>query len=72
MFTNMYMSSLVLLEEGVCHEPVHFLGKTLLAFALLHFVLHGQIFLLLQVCSYFGINRYTQNDSSLMNVIFGW
>ena len=29
--------------------PVHSLGKTLLAFALLHFVLQGQICLLLQV-----------------------
>ena len=40
-------SSLVLLEEGIW--PVHSLGKTLLAFALLHFVLQGQIRLLLQV-----------------------
>ena len=29
--------------------PVHSLGKTLLAFALLHLVLQGQTFLLLQV-----------------------
>ena len=29
--------------------PVHSLGKTLLAFALLHFVLHGQTCLLVQV-----------------------
>ena len=33
------------LEEGVCYD----LGKALLAFALLHFVLQGQICLLLQV-----------------------
>ena len=38
-------SSLVLLEEGVCYS----LGKSLLAFALLHSVLQGQICLLLQV-----------------------
>ena len=41
-------SSLVLLKEGVCW-PVHFLGKTLLVFALLHSVFQGQICLLLQV-----------------------
>ena len=41
-------SSLVLLEEGVCW-PVCSLGKTLLAFALLHSVLQDQICLLLQV-----------------------
>ena len=40
-------SSHVLLEEGVW--PVHSLGKTLLAFALLHSVFQSQIFLLLQV-----------------------
>ena len=42
-------SSLVLLEEGFLLWPVHSLGKTLLAFALLHSVLQGQIWLLLQV-----------------------
>ena len=41
-------SSLVLLEEGVCCDEC-FLGKTLLAFALLHSVLQGQTCLLLQV-----------------------
>ena len=41
-------SSLVLLEEGVCYDQ-HILSKTVLAFALLHFVLQGQICLLLQV-----------------------
>ena len=41
-------SSLVLLEEGLLW-PVPSLGKTLLAFALLHSVLQGQICLLLQV-----------------------
>ena len=37
---------------SICHEvmgPVHFLGKTLLAFALLHSVFQGQICLLRQV-----------------------
>ena len=37
---------------SICHEvmgPVHFLGKTLLAFALLHSVFQGQIWLLHQV-----------------------
>ena len=42
-------SSLVLLEEGVCYDQCILLAKTLLAFALLHCVLQGQIYLLLQV-----------------------
>ena len=41
-------SSVVLFEEGVCYDPL-FSCKTLLAFALLHFVLQGQICLLLQI-----------------------
>ena len=41
-------SSLVLLEKGLLW-PVRSLGKTLLAFSLLHFVLQGQICLLLHV-----------------------
>ena len=41
-------SSLVLLEEGVFYDQC-VLGKTLLAFALLHSILQGQICLLLQV-----------------------
>ena len=40
--------SLVLLEEGACYDHC-ILGKTLLAFDLLCFVLQGQICLLLQV-----------------------
>ena len=36
--------------RGCLLWPVHFLGRTLLAFALPHFVLQGQICLLLQVC----------------------
>ena len=42
-------SSLVLLEEGVCYNQCILLTKLLLAFALLHSVLQGQICLLLQV-----------------------
>ena len=38
----------MLLEEGVRYDWCA-LGKTLLAFALFHFVLQGQIYLLLQV-----------------------
>ena len=41
-------SSLVLLEEGVCYDQCVLLAK-LLAFALLHSILQGQICLLLQV-----------------------
>ena len=36
-------------EEGVCYDQCFSLGKTLLAFALLNFVLQGQTCLLLQV-----------------------
>ena len=44
------------MEEGVCYDQC-FLAKTQLAFALLHSVLQGQTFLLLQVSltSYFCI-----------------
>ena len=42
-------SSLVLLEEGVCYDQCVLLAELLLAFALLHSVLQGQICLLLQV-----------------------
>ena len=38
----------MLLEEGICYDQCVLLTK-LLAFALLHSVLQGQIFLLLQV-----------------------
>ena len=41
--------SVILLEEGVCHDQCILLAKLLLAFALLYFVLKGQIYLLLQV-----------------------
>ena len=36
-------SSLVFLEEGVCYDQCPFNGKTLLAFALLHFVLKAKL-----------------------------
>ena len=42
-------SSLMLLEESVCYDQGVLLAKLLLAFALLHSVLQGQICLLLQV-----------------------
>ena len=38
----------MLLEEGVCYDECVLLAK-LLAFALIHFVLQGQIYLLLEV-----------------------
>ena len=44
----LYSSSLVLLEEGVCYDQCILLAIPL-AFALLHFVLQDQIWLLLQV-----------------------
>ena len=43
-------SFLVLLAEGVCYDQCILLAKLLLAFALLHAILQGQICLLLQVC----------------------
>ena len=42
-------SSLVLFKEGVCYDQCILLAELLLAFSLLHFVLQGQICLLLQV-----------------------
>ena len=45
---SMQKSSFVLLEEGVCYEQYVLLAK-MLAFALLHFVLQGQAYLLFQV-----------------------
>ena len=46
----------MLLEEGICYDQCISLGKTLLVFALLHFVLQGQICLLLYLLtSYFCI-----------------
>ena len=45
---SLYRVVCVLLEEGVCYDQCVLLAK-LLAFALLHSVLQGQIFLLLQV-----------------------
>ena len=54
-------SSFVLLEEGVCYDQCILLAK-LLAFALLHFVLWGQICLLL-LTSYFCISvPYNEKD----------
>ena len=53
----------MLLEEGVCLKPVCSLGKTLLALALLHFVLQGKLacysrYLLI---SYFCMLSYMSN-----------
>ena len=45
--------------RGCLLWPVHSLGKTLLAFALLHFVLQGQICLLLQVSLVFLFLHYS-------------
>ena len=57
------MYSLVLfscvVERGYLLWPVHSLGKTLLAFALLHFVLQGKICLLLQVSLDFLVLHYS-------------
>ena len=56
--------SLVLLEEGICYDQCILLAK-LLAFSLLHFVLQGQICLLLQLflTSYFCIPvPYNEKD----------
>ena len=42
-------SSFVLLEEDVCYDQYVLLAKFLLAFALLHSILQGQIYLLARV-----------------------
>ena len=42
----------MLLKEGVCYDQCLSLSRTLLAFALLHSTLQGQICLLLQVSKY--------------------
>ena len=54
----------MLLEEGICYDQCVSLGKTLLVFALLHFVLQGQICLLLYLLtSYFCIPApYNEKD----------
>ena len=44
----MFEPSSVLLEEGVCYDQLHSLGRTLLAFVMLHSVFQGQICLLLR------------------------
>ena len=46
--------------------PVHSLGKTLLAFALLHFVLQGQTCLLIQVSLDFLLLPYDKKDTILL------
>ena len=46
---SMYRVFSCVVGRGCSLWPVHFLGKTLLVFALLHSVLQGQICLLLQV-----------------------
>ena len=46
---SMYRVFSCVVGRGCLLWPVHFLGKTLLAFALLHSVLQGQMCLLLQV-----------------------
>ena len=64
MFLVCPCGSLVLLEEGVCYDQC-ILFTELLAFALLHSVLQGQIYMLLLVFldSYFGIPvPYNEND----------
>ena len=48
--------------RGCLLWPVHSLGRTLLAFALIHFVLRGQTCLLLQVSLDFLIFYYSPHD----------
>ena len=51
----------MLLEEGVLLWSVGSLGKTLLAFALLHFVLQGQTCLLLEITLDFLLFDFTED-----------
>src|SRR5574340_294162 len=50
---SMYRVFSCVVGRGCLLWPVHFLGKTLLVFALLHSVFQGQICLLLQVFLFF-------------------
>ena len=65
-------SSLVLLEEDVCYDECVLLAKLfiLLAFALLHFVLQGQICLLFQVSLHFLLLHSSPKDDE-KNIFFG-
>ena len=61
--------------RGCLLWPVHSVGKTLLAFALLHFVLQGQIFCLSRylLTSYFCIPvPYNEKDISFVYQISWW
>ena len=61
-------SSLALLEVGVCYD---LLGKTLLSFVFLHFVLQNQACLLLEISLdfYFGISIPMMNMTSFFLVL---
>ena len=52
--------------------PVHFLGKTLLVFALLHSVLQGQICLLLDVCLDFLFLLDSQYQNQMDYILYCW
>ena len=60
---------LVLLENGVCYEQSVLLTKLLLAIALRHSVLQGQIFLLLQVFLDFLLLHFSPYDEK--DIFFG-
>ena len=60
--------SLVLLEEGVCYDQCVLLAKLLLAFALPHSVLQGQICLLVQVfLDFLLLHSSTYNEKDIFS-----
>ena len=63
----------MLLEEGVCYDQLWSLGKTLLTFDLLHFVLQGQTCLLHHVSLDFSIPvPYDEKDIFLFFTFKEW
>ena len=57
--------------RGCLLWPVHFLGKTLLVFALLHSTFHGQICLLLQVFLDF-VSPWTTARQASLSITNSW
>ena len=56
--------------KGYLLWPVHSLGKTLLVFAMLHFVFQGQIFLLLQVSlDFLVLHSNTLNEKGIFFLV---
>ena len=66
---SMYRVFSCVVGRGYLLSPVHSLGKTLLAFALLHFVLQGQTCLLLQVSLEFLLGLLVGGKCTFVNML---